>query len=460
VAALIEEASDAVPIIALTAEGFEGWAASLSQAQRAWLQATGFKPKAGRHALLPAPDGGLAQIVAIVDPAEPVWALAGLPADLPDRTYRVSTDLDALLGPGGSDAASLGWALGTYAFTRYRAADRAPARLVWPEAADRRLVTALAEGLALARDLVNTPTEAMGPAELAAAAADLASRHGGTIEVVTGEELLAHNYPLIHAVGRAAASAPRLIDLRWGDESAPKVTLVGKGVCFDSGGLDIKSASGMKLMKKDMGGAATVLGLAQAIMATGLRLRLRVLVPAVENAIAGNAFRPMDVFRSRKGLTVEIGNTDAEGRLVLADALAEAASERPALLIDMATLTGAARVALGPDLPAMFARSDPTAEALLEAGRREADPLWRLPLWAPYRKLLDSKIADINNASDSSHAGAVTAALFLDEFVEPGIDWIHLDTFAWIPTAKPGRPEGGEGLGLRAIHRLLRNRFG
>ena len=304
----------------------------------------------------------------------------------------------------------------------------------------------LAEGLSLARDLINTPAEDMGPAELAAAATKLAETHGARINLIVGDELLTQNYPTIHAVGRGSTRAPRLIDLVWGDAAAPKLTLVGKGVCFDSGGLDIKSA--------------TVLGLAHAIMASGLKVRLRVLVPAVENSISGNAFRPMDIFKTRKGLTVEIGNTDAEGRLVLCDALAEAVTEDPALIIDMATLTGAARVALGPELPVLFSNNEAVAAALLEAGTAEADPLWRLPLWKSYRKYLDSKIADINNASDSGFAGAITAALYLQEFVGTKVPWIHIDTYAWNSSTRAGRPEGGEGLALRALYAMIQKRFG
>ncbi|HLY56079.1 MAG TPA: leucyl aminopeptidase family protein [Stellaceae bacterium] len=458
--ALTDDTEGAIPIAAVTADGFSAWAETLPAAQRRWLESTKYEAKPGRTALVPDETGRLALIVHGVDRAEPVWALAALPADLPPGLYRLGFDPEKLFGPHGASQLALGWALGAYRYDRYRRSERAPASLAWPATADRKTVTALADGIALARDLINTPTEEMGPQHLAEAATALAGRHEAEIDVTVGDALLERNYPMIHAVGRASSRAPRLIDLRWGDPAAPRLTLVGKGVCFDSGGLDLKPASAMKLMKKDMGGSATVLGLAHAIMASGLKLRLRVLVPAVENAVSGSAFRPLDVFRTRKGLTVEIGNTDAEGRLVLCDALAEASSESPALLIDMATLTGAARTALGPDLPALFANNDAAAIALVAAGQEEADPLWRMPLWKPYRKLLDSKVADINNASDSPFAGAITAALYLQEFVEPEIPWIHIDTFAWNPTARPGRPEGGEALALRALYRMLRQRFG
>jgi leucyl aminopeptidase len=278
--------------------------------------------------------------------------------------------------------------------------------------------------------------------------------------VLVGDELLKHNYPMIHAVGRGSARAPRLIDLVWGDPKAPKVTLVGKGVCFDSGGLDLKTSQGMRMMKKDMGGAATLLGLASAVMDAGVPVRLRLLIPAVENFVSATSYRPLDVIRTRKGPTVEIGNTDAEGRLILCDALAEADSEQPALIIDVATLTGAARVALGPDLPALFANDDALASALLDAGTAENDPLWRMPLWKPYRKLIDSKVADLNNVSESGFAGAVIAALYLAEFVSPKTPWAHIDTYAWNASSRPGRPEGAEALGLRAFYSALQRRFG
>jgi len=448
-----------IPIVAVTSESFGAWKQGQTGAVAAWLSATGFNGEAGKTALIPGPEGHLSMVLQGVAADDALWAFGGLPDSLPEGTYRLGFDSESLFGKGAGTRLALGWALGSYGFTRYKAAKRKPAQLVWPESADRTVVAALAQGLKLARDLVNTPAEDMGPAELAAAAVKLAEAHGAKIRQIVGDDLLAENYPTIHAVGRGSARAPRLIDITWGDPTAPKLTLVGKGVCFDSGGLDIKSASGMKMMKKDMGGAATLLGLAHAIMATGLEVRLRVLVPAVENAISGTAFRPMDIFKTRKGLTVEIGNTDAEGRLILCDALAEAATEEPALIIDMATLTGAARVALGPELPVLFSNDDAVADAILAAGTAEADPLWRLPLWKPYRKYLDSKIADINNASDSGFAGAITAALYLQEFVGPKQPWVHIDTYAWNAASRAGRPEGGEGLALRALYRMIQERF-
>jgi leucyl aminopeptidase len=385
-----------------------------------------------------------------------MWALAGLPAVLPEASYR----LDAV--PRGADPTNLalGWALATYVFARYSAKTRPAAALVWPEAADRGRAERLAAAVFLARDLANTPAGDLGPEELAGEAVRVGKAAGARSRVIVGDDLLAENYPTIHAVGRASARAPRLVDIVWGHPVGPKVTLVGKGVCFDTGGLDLKTASGMRLMKKDMAGAAIVLGLAQAIMDAGLPVRLRVLLPCVENAVSGNAMRPLDIVRTRKGLTVEVGNTDAEGRLILCDALAEASTEKPELLVDMATLTGAARVALGSELAALFCNDEGLARGLLDDAAAEEDPMWRMPLWRPYRKMIDSKIADINNVSESPHAGAVTAALYLQEFVDPGVPWAHLDVMAWNPQSRPGRPEGAEATALRALYAHIAGRFG
>jgi leucyl aminopeptidase len=388
------------------------------------------------------------------DPA--VWSLGDLSAALPAGNYR----LDAAPDRGDATRMALGWALGTYSFTRYRDKKPSGARLAWPKGADRGEVERLAGGIFLARDLANTPASDLGPEEFAAKALQVAENAGARSRVIIGDELLAENYPTIHAVGRASTRAPRLVDFTWGKESAPKVTLVGKGVCFDTGGLDLKPASGMKNMKKDMAGAAIVLGLAQAIMAANLPVRLRVLLPMVENSVSGNAMRPLDIVRTRKGLTVEIGNTDAEGRLILCDALAEACTENPAILVDIATLTGAARVALGPELPALFCNDDKLAASLLEAGNAEDDPFWRMPLWRPYRRLLDSKIADLNNVSDGPHGGAITAALYLQDFVGTEIPWAHIDVMAWNTRSRPGRPEGAEAQTLRALYAHVASRFG
>jgi len=451
---LTSRAAGALPILPLAADELKSWLKSQPPAQRssvaAWVDSLRFTAKPGTHCLLPGADGALARVLVGVDPADGPYAYAGLPAALPLGRYR----LEPADGPDDAreqaNHAALGWALGSYAFGRYRKA-RDFASLAWPKGADRGTVGRTAQAIRLVRDLINTPAGDMGPAELAAVARKLAKTHGARLSVIVGDALLKHNYPAVHAVGRASEKAPRLIDLRWG-KKGPKVTLVGKGVCFDSGGLDLKTAAGMKLMKKDMGGAAHVLGLASMVMAAGLPLRLRVLVPAVENSVSGNAFRPLDVLKTRKGLTVEVGNTDAEGRLILCDALAEASREKPDLLIDFATLTGAARVALGTGLPALFCNDDALAQTLLDEGLARYDQIWRLPLHQPYRKGLDSQVADLNNISDGPFGGAITAALFLQAFVAAGIPWAHFDLMAWNLSASPGRPQGGEAMALRAVY--------
>jgi leucyl aminopeptidase len=455
-ASLVPPGGGAVPITPVTKAELPVRLQALGAAVERWAEATRFAAEPGKLMLIPDAAGRLGHVLAGVAEGDRLWALAHCPDALPEGRY-------ALDGVGGRDDATriaLGWALGSYGFTRYKQRERGAASLEWPEGADRARGEAVAGAIMLARDLINTPAEDLGPAELAGAAEDMAARHGARCRVIVGDRLLDENYPAIHAVGRASTRAPRLVDLAWGDEGAPKLTLVGKGVCFDSGGLDLKPSSGMRMMKKDMGGAATLMGLAQAVMALSLPVRLRLLVPAVENAVAGNAFRPLDVLRTRKGITVEVGNTDAEGRLVLCDALAEACGENPALILDMATLTGAARVALGPELPALFANDDALAADLLAAGTAEGDPLWRLPLWPPYRDMLKSPVADINNVSDGSFAGAITAALYLAEFVPASLSWAHIDTYAWNAKSRPGRPEGGEALGLRALLAMIERRFG
>jgi len=443
---------DTVPIERIAPDAFTAWRKAQPKATQAWLDRLGVDGSAGDSALLP--DGDGARAVVVVEPDADLWAWGKLASDLPRGSYR----LTGRLSRATADRAALGWALAGYRFTRYRTVEPKIGELVWPTGADRKAVTAAAEATALVRDLINTPADDMGPSELAAAARKLAKGHGAKVTVTSGANLRA-GYPAIHAVGRASDDGPRLIDLRWGRPRDPKVTLVGKGVCFDTGGLDLKPAGGMKLMKKDMGGAAQVLGVAHMVMAAGLRVRLRVLIPAVENAVAGNALRPLDVVKTRKGLTVEIGNTDAEGRVVLSDCLHEASRENPDLIVDFATLSGAARVALGTGLPALFAGDDALADDILAAGRAAADPLWRLPLHRPYRKQLDSKVADLNNIG-GGFGGAITAALFLDAFVEDGIPWAHIDLMAWNPSAKPGRPEGGEAMGMRAVYGMLEKRYG
>jgi leucyl aminopeptidase len=384
--------------------------------------------------------------------------VAGLPDRLPSGTHwRVTNELTL----AAANALALGWAYGSYRFDTYKSALQSAAgraRLVVPAAVDHAQVVQLASATALARDLVNVPASDMTPERLAAEAIRIARDHGASPQEIMGDELR-RGFPAIHAVGQASACAPRLVDFVWGDPAHPKVTLIGKGVCFDTGGLDIKASAGMALMKKDMGGAACTLALAQLVMQSQLRVRLRVLIPAVENAIAGNAYRPGDVIRTRKGVTVEIGNTDAEGRLVLCDAIALADEEKPDLLIDLATLTGAARVALGPELPAVFGTRQETVDALLQQGRRLADPLWQMPLWGGYDDDIASKVADINNASASAFAGAIIGALYLKRFVTNTPDWVHVDLFAWNPKDRPGRPVGAEAHAVRALHAMLVERY-
>ncbi|MBC7906105.1 MAG: leucyl aminopeptidase family protein [Rhodospirillaceae bacterium] len=456
---MVIDAAKAVDLICLKKGGFAAWAAAQPGHVKAWTDANAFTGEAGQVCPVPGIDGSLSMVLLGQSEDDDPWAFGALPAKLPAGTYRIATPME----PRAANWAALSWSLATYQFGRYKTRnDRVWPKLVWPESADCGWVERTAEATALVRDLINTPAADMGPPELAAAAEALASVHGAHVRVIVGEGLLAENYPAIHAVGRAAAPhrQPRLIDLTWGEANAPRVTLVGKGVCFDSGGLDLKTSATMKLMKKDMGGAAHVLGLASMIMAAKLPVRLRVLIPAVENSVSGDAMRPMDVLSTRKGMSVEVGNTDAEGRLVLSDALWEASREKPELLIDLATLTGAARTALGVDLPALFTNNDLLAADLVRAGETEADPMWRLPLYKPYRRMLDSKVADINNVSDGPYAGAITAALFLQEFVGPGIPWVHLDVMAWNPSSRPGRPDGGEAMTLRALYAVITQRFG
>jgi leucyl aminopeptidase len=449
-------AEAAIPILAVAPDGLTAIGRSLDPRTADWIAATGFAADAGATLLLPDGNGNLGTVLFGLGDSvgQGPSLLAGKLASLPAGTYR--------LGHGFADPAlaSLAFALGAYRYTRYRRQAQRGPRLVLPGDIDAAAVTAIADGVYLTRDLINTPANALGPAELADAAGEFARNHDARLTVIEASALLDMNFPLVHSVGAGAAPnrQPRLIDLTWGNPSHPKVTIVGKGVCFDSGGLDIKSSANMKLMKKDMGGAAHMLGLAQMVMAAQLPVRLRLLIPAVENSISGNAYRPLDVVRTRKGLSVEIGNTDAEGRVILSDALTEADRESPDLLIDCATLTGAARVALGPELPALFSNHDPSAESLIRHGQAERDPVWRLPLFKPYRRGLDSKVADLNNIWDSPFAGAITAALFLQEFVSPTTPWLHLDIMGWNTTSRPGRPEGGEAMGLRALYALVAER--
>ncbi|MBB3980476.1 leucyl aminopeptidase [Sphingobium fontiphilum] len=445
------------PVHIVDSAGFDAWLSGQPEAVRTMVAAARFSGKAGEQVILPGAGAGEWLVVAGVRDRGALgpWCLARLAETLVEGSYRL---VDR--SPG---EAALGWLTAQYRFDRYRKADdkRGPRVLLTADAARIDRVVQAAEAIALVRDLVNTPAADMGPPHLEDAARTLAGRFGARIDVTKGDDL-ASGFPMIHAVGKAAdrAFAPRLIELHWGLEDHPRVALVGKGICFDSGGLDIKPSSAMRLMKKDMGGAAHALALAQMVMAANLPVRLHLLIAAAENAIGGNAFRPGDILASRKGISVEIGNTDAEGRLVLGDALTLAGEAAPQLILDFATLTGAARVALGPDLPALFANDDALADELVAAGAAADDPTWRLPLWDGYADMLKSDVADINNAGEGGFAGAITAALFLRRFVRDGTPWAHFDTFAWRPSAKPGRPKGGEALGLRAAFTLLRNRYG
>jgi leucyl aminopeptidase len=436
-------------------KSFDAWLKAQPTRVRGAAEAQGFKGEGFQLAILPGERDQWSALLGVANAEElSPWCLARAAESLPEGTYRV-----AGRGPG---PAVLGWLLGQYRFERYRSEKKAagPRILLTDEPARIGEAVLLAEATNLVRDLVNTPAGDLGPAELEAAALALADETGAKV-AVTRDHALAEGYPMIAAVGAAAARGrePRLIELVWGDRRHPKIAIVGKGVCFDSGGLDLKPASGMRLMKKDMGGAAHALALARLVIKSRLPVQLHLLIPAVENAVSGAAFRPGDILRSRKGLSVEIGNTDAEGRLILGDALAKAAEAGPELILDFATLTGAARVALGPDLPALFANDDALADAMLASGTSVSDPLWRMPLWKPYDELFASDVADLGNMSETPFAGAVTAALFLEKFVPEGTAWAHLDTFAWRPAAKPGRPKGGDALGLRAAWDMLRKRY-
>ncbi|HEU0070344.1 MAG TPA: leucyl aminopeptidase family protein [Alphaproteobacteria bacterium] len=470
--AFATKTAKAIPITPVFAGDLKAWLAKQPARLKAWATASGFDAAAGSVSLVTGPDGGLERVLLGLGKAAKaashmnalaggaptegkLWRYAALSAKLPAGAYAI----DAKLKPAEATAAALGWALGAYQYGRYKSAKPYAAKLIWPAGADRAYVERAAAAHALVRDLVNTPASDMGPEELASAARAVAKETGAKIRIVVGDDLLKQNYPAIHAVGRASTRAPRLIDITWGKANAPKVTLIGKGVCFDTGGLDLKPSSGMILMKKDMAGAAQALALGRLIMQAKLNVRLRVLLPTVENSVSGNAMRPSDILHTRKGITVEVGNTDAEGRLILCDAIADAVAEKPEVMLDFATLTGAARVALGPELPALFCNDGGLLNELMGAAATEEDFVWPLPLWQGYRPLLASKVADINNISAGPFAGAVTAALFLQEFVPGDIPWAHLDFIGWNGSSKPGRPEGGEAQGLRAVFALLQKRY-
>lgn len=447
--------ADAIPIIPVREQTYQAWLEEQEATMARWLRNTGFVARPGNQCLIPGADGTVAAVVlGSASPDDP-WVCGDLAKNLAPGTYHLVTDWQ----PATLERATIGWGLGAYRFTRYKSNDASLARLVVDPSCDAGSISNQVEAVYLVRDLINTAAEDMMPEHLAEAIAGVGHEYGAAVTQIVGDELLRQNYPTIHRVGRASAHAPRLVELRWGDPGQPKLTLVGKGVCFDSGGLDLKSATGMRLMKKDMGGAAHALGLARMVMHAGLPVCLRLLVPAVENAVAGDAMRPGDVITSRQGISIEVDNTDAEGRLILCDALAEGGSEQPALMIDFATLTGAARVALGTDLPALFTNSDEVAGGFLAAAERAGDPMWRMPLHAAYREMLNSNIADIANAANAPFAGAITAALFLQTFVADGVDWAHFDIMAWNRSSKPGRPEGGEAMGIRGVFDYLRQRF-
>lgn len=453
------ESGPSIPVTCLHDTALDSWLAGAPAQQAGFVRAQGFKAKAGQAVSLVSADGEIERVLFGLGDGKDAFVHGAVAARLQPGLYHFDP------APADHAQALLGFALGTYSFDRYKAsagtAEDAPkVRMVVPDGIDCAEVSRIARGIFLARDLINTPASDMGPAELEAEAEKLHHRFDAKLSVIRGDDLLRDNYPMVHAVGRASDRAPRLIDLTWGRADAPKITLVGKGVCFDTGGLNLKPGNFMGLMKKDMGGAATAMALAQMIMDRGLDVRLRLLVAAVENSVSGNAFRPGDVLASRKGLSVEISNTDAEGRLVLGDALAEADTESPDLLVDFATLTGAARVALGPDLPPFFTRNDALAQEISAAADTTHDPLWQLPLWDGYESMLDSKVADINHAPESSFAGSITAALFLNRFVTQTDAYVHFDVYGWMPKPKPGRPVGGELQAARAIYQLLCARYG
>ena len=452
------QSDTSIPIHCLTAVDRSGVLAEFSPFVRRFVESSGFDAAAGSHCLIPDSEGGLLAVLFGVDvldaPGYDPFSIGRLATVLPEGVYRIEGSLVNV------ELAALGFLLGSYRFGRYRSkATLAKARLVAPAAIDRERIERIVAAVAAGRDLINTPANDLGPAEIEAEIRGVATAFGATVTSIVGDDLLSGNFPMVHAVGRASTRAPRLVDLVWGDPAHPKVTLVGKGVAFDTGGLNVKPGDSMTLMKKDMGGAAVALAAARMVMAAGLPVRLRLIVPTVENSISGDAFRPGDVLQSRKGLTVEIGNTDAEGRLILGDALALGDEDAPDLMLDFATLTGAARVALGPDLPPVYTDDETLAGEIAAAGAAVNDPVWRMPLWKPYAKLLESKVADINHISSGSYAGSVTAALFLQRFVEKVKAWAHFDVFCWVPTAKPGVPQGGEVQAARLVFELLERRY-
>jgi leucyl aminopeptidase len=447
--------SKPLPIHSFAAKSYDAWLKKQSSTTKNWLKANGYKASAGKCCLLPDAKGNLAGAAFCRDDNPSIWSFATLVGQLPPGTYQ----LDGTLTNSQATQAALGWALATYRFTKYKKQANDFPRLVAPKGCDMGYVKAFTTSIFWARDLINAPANDLTPDTLAREAIQFGRKFKGQVKVIKGEDLLKANYPMIYTVGKASSVPPHLVDIRFARKGAPKVTLVGKGVCFDTGGLDIKSTAGMKMMKKDMGGAACVLALARAIVETKLPVQLRVLLPIVENAVAGNAMRPLDIAPTRKGITVEIGNTDAEGRLILCDALTEADDEEPDLIIDCATLTGAARVALGTEVPAFFTPDDRLAHELMASSTHTDDPLWRLPLWKGYRSQLDTSHADLSNDPNSPYGGAITAALYLQEFVSKTPSWLHVDMMAWNLSGKPGRPQGGEAMAVRALYALIKERF-
>jgi leucyl aminopeptidase len=455
-----DDSAGSIPIHLVHEDDVDHWRGAQDEITRNWATTNGFKAERNKILLVPGANGRAASVVVGLGRCnvreEFTWLAAALADRLPEGRYHLA---DSLPAPSATHFA-FGWSYGQYRFERYRrGTSPRSVHLQLPRGVDATEVERLKAATTLARDLVNTPANDLSPEALAQAAVDVAKRYGGKHRVVVGDDLLKERFPTVHAVGRASAVAPRVFDMEWGDASHPKVTLVGKGVCFDSGGLDIKPGASMLLMKKDMGGAAVALALAQLVMDAKLPVRLRLILPIVENAISANAYRPGDVLTTRKGLTVEVGNTDAEGRLILCDGLALADEEKPDLLIDMATLTGAARIALGPELPALFSTDDAIAEELLRIGSAESDPMWRMPLWSGYEDELSSKIADLNNVSSSGFSGAIFGALFLRRFVVETRSWLHLDLYAWNGKDRPGRPVGAEPQTVRALYALLKHRY-
>jgi leucyl aminopeptidase len=447
-----EPTETAKTITIIPTSEFSKWLSQQNDLTKNWLQSVHHQGEVNTISVIPDKEGSISTILYCISELKNFWGLGGLALNLPEGTYQLEKTAHF-------EQYAIAWGLGAYQFTRYKKPGKTPAKLVLPKDANQAHINNIVEAIYLVRDLINTPTDDMGPSELAQATIELSKSFNAHVQQIIGDDLLAQHYGAIHTVGRASDDAPRLLDMRWGDTSHPRVTLIGKGVCFDTGGLDLKSSSGMILMKKDMAGAAHALGLARMIMNSKLPVNLRVLIPAVENSVSGNAYRPGDIIKTRKGLTVEVGNTDAEGRLVMADALAEAATEKPEVLIDFSTLTGAARIALGTDIAALFSNNDALADSIFQQGEQQLDPIWRLPLFAGYRDALNSPIADINNSSSDGYAGAITAGLFLKEFVPNDIPWVHFDMMAWNLRSRPGHPVGGEAMAIRAVFAYLVERY-